>query len=286
MRPGLGQKVKQQLSAVRRIRASGGSVTPWLASLFAKGAGRVADRLHASYADESLTAALSVSTKLNFGCGYDKRPGHLNVDSDLQCAPDVLISAQSMAAFPTAFYEHIVAKDVLEHLPRALSWRLLLRFSDWLRPDGVLELQTSSILGVARLLEKQRDFDHQFGMVTCLFGNQAHPGDFHLTGFTDITLKVMLLASGFEFGDFDLIDGWMFRVDARKKRTWFEFDRPMTDQAFQTAVFSEALGRAPQPHEVEVFDQLVRTEGRRAAALEIFASHEHLRQVAQAHGFL
>ncbi len=246
----------------------------------------MAERLHSRFADTAVTNALSASTRLNFGCGYDKRPGHVNVDSDLRCQPDVLVTAQSMQAFPPTFYEQVVAKDVLEHLPRAQSWRLLLHFNDWLRPGGVLELQTSSILGVASLLETKSNFDHQFGMVTCLFGSQAHPGDFHLTGFTEITLKVMLLASGFEFGDFGLVDGWMFRVDARKTAPWFRWSGRESEQGFLTEVFGDALGRGPQPHEVEVFNQICRSQGRRAAAIEIFSSYEHLRRVAQEHGFL
>jgi hypothetical protein len=157
----------------------------------------------------------------------------------------VLVSQHSLAAFPASYYELIVAKDVLEHIPRTLSQRVLLEFNSWLALGGTLELQTSSVLGVAELIRARQDFEFQYGMVNCLFGTQAHPGDFHLTGFTEVTLKVMLLATGYSFGDFGLVDGWMYKLDAKKTKDWFTWSDsiPASDDDFVQAVFASALER-------------------------------------------
>ena len=57
--------------------------------------------------------------KLNIGCGYDKREGYLNVDVDPACAPDLLIRDGDYSPIPRRQFEEVLAKDVLEHIPRA-----------------------------------------------------------------------------------------------------------------------------------------------------------------------
>ncbi len=285
--------VRQRMANMLARNSEGVSVGAW----FISGVGRYAT----AYATElerrrfadtemgepELTAALSVSRHLNFGCGYDRREGFVNVDSDQACKPDVLIGLGSMGAFPTSFYQTIVAKDVLEHIPRLSSLRMLLLFNDWLATGGKLELQTSSILGVADLLRSRTDFSYHFGMVNCLFGSQMHSGDFHYTGFTETTLKVMLIASGFSFGEFQLVDGWMFKLDAVCSAPWYEWDDSsvLSEQEYCLAVFQSALGRGPNEAESIVFTDLLLRLGRRGAALEIFSSPERLLMIARLHGY-
>ena len=158
--------------------------------------------------------------KINYGCGYDKREGHLNVDVDPECSPDFLIPPGDLSGLPKAHFDEVYAKDVLEHLPRNGSLGLLIEFASLLRPGGQLILQTTSVLHVARMLEANPEFNQQFGWTICLFGNQAHPGDFHFTGFTERTLHVHLAAAGFEIRASELVDGWMMKVDCVKRESW------------------------------------------------------------------
>jgi hypothetical protein len=87
----------------------------------------------------------SIYEKINFGCGYDKREGYLNVDSDPACDPDFLIPIGDLSLLPKHHFKEVLAKDVLEHIPRAKSLDALLEFSSLLCDGGTLFLQTSSI---------------------------------------------------------------------------------------------------------------------------------------------
>jgi hypothetical protein len=44
------------------------------------------------------------SSKLNIGCGQDKREGYLNVDVDPVCAPDLLIVDGDYSAIPRLLF--------------------------------------------------------------------------------------------------------------------------------------------------------------------------------------
>jgi hypothetical protein len=154
-------------------------------------------------------------TRLNFGCGYDKRADYLNVDSDPACAPDVLLVDNDLSMLAGEPFEEVLALDVLEHIPRTQTPSVLLEWADLLGDGGRLRVKTSSILGVARQLEHEPSFREQYGWTLCLFGTQAHPGDFHQTGFTEMTLRVHLLAAGFDVERIWLTDRWLLHADAR-----------------------------------------------------------------------
>ncbi len=229
-------------------------------------------------------AGLRRYQRLNFGCGQDKRPGFVNVDLDPACEPDVLIRRQDLAQFPTSFYDEIVAKDVLEHIRRDESLSVLLRFNDWLSNGGVLHLSTTSILGVADRIRKYASFEHDLGMTICLFGSQAHAGDYHYTGFTERTLAALLVAAGFEPGPFSLADEWMFVVDARKTWSWSaEVSDGGAHAEFVKSLYRRALGRAPRRDELEGFSSELTAgrQTRKEVAHQVYGSHERLLYCAQ-----
>ncbi|MBR8157142.1 DUF4214 domain-containing protein [Burkholderia cenocepacia] len=189
------------------------------------------------------------AAKVNIGCGYDKREGYVNVDMDSACQPDVLITDNNFSNLPRREFQEVLAKDVLEHIPRSSTAAALLEWADLLAPGGTLDLQTSSILGVADLMRQHENYADQANFTIYLFGNQAHPGDFHFTGFTEATLKVHIIAAGFEIDDFSLEDHWLFAVRARKVLDWTELARTgavLSDREFVEEAYSRALFRAPE----------------------------------------
>lgn len=162
-------------------------------------------------------------SRLNYGCGYDKKNGYLNVDVDQACHPDWLIPAGDLSSLPKSHFDEVLAKDVLEHVPRAKSLEVLLDLASLIKVGGSIIVQTTSITKVAQKFIDNPLFEDQFGWTICLFGNQAHPGDFHYTGFTDTTLTVHLVAAGFKIIDKSMVDDWMMRFECEKIFSWDDF---------------------------------------------------------------
>jgi hypothetical protein len=191
----------------------------------------------------------SIPSKLNIGCGYDKRPGYLNVDMDPACKPDLLIADNDFSSLPRQHFEEVLAYDVLEHIGRAQTGAALLEWVDLLQVGGSLVVETSSILGVAEILSARPNYIDQANFTICLFGNQAHPGDFHHTGFTEATLKVQLIAAGLEIQDFQVRDTWIFLANARKASDWTRLlvtGASASNAEFVKLAYREALFREPE----------------------------------------
>ena len=227
--------------------------------------------------------------RLNFGCGYDKRDGYLNVDMDPLCDPDVLITDNDLSELPRNWFEEVLAKDVLEHIPRVESPNVLLEWADLLVEGGTLRVQTSSIDGVASEIAKERSFRMQYGWTLCLFGTQAQAGDFHLTGFTNTTLKVHLLAAGFDVDRMWVESSWLLNADATKVTSWSRIvdeSGDATDAEFVRAVYAQALDRQPSESELGYFLSELESgaRSRRGVAKHLMSSPEHLFVTAANHG--
>jgi hypothetical protein len=228
--------------------------------------------------DGSKAASPAVMSRmLNIGCGYDKRPGYLNIDMDPACEPDFLVGPDNADDLPADYFQKVLAKDVLEHIPRTQTLSALLQWARYLQLGGRLELQTSSIYGVVDMMRQQESFAYHYGMTVCMFGSQAHPGDFHYTGFTEQTLRVHLLAAGFMPISVKLCDGWLFHVQAMKYEDWTTEPAEGDKIAFLS---ERALGRQPDPHHYSVFEHISYLE----AARIVYGSSERLFYVASKFG--
>jgi len=222
--------------------------------------------------------------KVNIGCGYDKRPGYLNVDVDPACNPDVLTRDNDLSILPQGHFEEVLAHDVLEHIPRAFTQAAILDWAALLKPGGTLALQTSSILGVAELMQRNDNFEFQFNWTGCLFGNQQHSGDFHHSGFTEKTLRVHLQSAGFEEPQFKTCDGWLLSASVRKIHDWTDLLRSMTqssDEEFLSAAYQQMYGREVDFTGTSHYLPLIQQTSRQQALRAIAASPERLYRVAR-----
>jgi hypothetical protein len=215
----------------------------------------------------------NMSRLLNIGCGYDKRAGYLNIDMDPACEPDFLVGPNNADALPSNYFEKVLAKDVLEHIPRTQTLSALLQWAQYLKVGGRLELQTSSVYGIVDMMRQKETFEYHYGMSVCMFGSQAHAGDFHYTGFTEQTLRVHLLAAGFMPLSIKIDDGWLFHVQAIKFEDW-TVEPKATDKI--AALCQNALGRAPEAHHYSVFAKMPYVE----AARTLYSSIERLYYIA------
>lgn len=227
--------------------------------------------------------------KINIGCGYDKRPDFLNVDTDPACQPDILISDNGYGELPRRHFSEVLAKDVLEHIPRCETANVVLEWADLLSPGGALELRTTSLLGIARLMEQHSNYADQANYADELFGNQAHAGEFHYTAFTESTLKAQLIAAGFEIASFELVDHRRFAVRAIKQTDWTKLADAAADQsnrAFVDIAYREILFREPEAFFLEI--DLAALDGgtcsRRDFVKKLHASEERRLRVAMRHG--
>jgi hypothetical protein len=53
-------------------------------------------------------------------------------------------------------------------------------------------------------------------LIQCLFGTQAYNGDFHYTGFTELTIKYYLESAGLTILSIKPKDEWLFDIIAQK----------------------------------------------------------------------
>ena len=156
--------------------------------------------------------------RLNLGSGNDLRPGYLNVDMHAWQHPDLVADVCKLDMLPAGYYEEIVAQDVLEHLPRTATKRVLAHWNGLLAMGGKLILRVPDPIGLANLLSRPdcQLIAQQESLIQCLFGTQAYSGDFHFTAFTRPILEHYLAVTGFALEEIEARDGWLYDVVARK----------------------------------------------------------------------
>lgn len=184
--------------------------------------------------------------KVNIGCGYKKLEGYINVDVVADVQPDILIeSGQSvLALLPSNEFDEVLANDVLEHIPHSSTMNVLLDWAALLKPAGNLVLQTSLITGIVDIMRSRPCFETEYNFMRCLFGFQAHHGDFHYTSFTKATLHTYLVAAGFHVPKFSVKDLWLISCVAEKVSDWRALADPDGDDAnFVVESFRRILKR-------------------------------------------
>lgn len=156
--------------------------------------------------------------RMNVGCGYDVRPGYLNVDVQPKHSPDLVADATHLPMLPSGYFEEILAQDVLEHFERARTQPALDEWSRLLGDGGTLILRVPSLLDLFEMLSapERRGFDAAQEIVHLLYGTQAYTGDYHLTSFTPELLDGYLSRAGFLVCEASLLHGWLFDIRARK----------------------------------------------------------------------
>ena len=189
--------------------------------------------------------------KLNVGCGFDIRPGYLNVDLNDFHSPDIVADIIDLKGFPSNTFEEIVAKDVLEHFLWADTPKALLEWNRVLAPGGRLFLATTWLTGLAQRILHPSFADLEFQRLTIvnLFSMQKYPGDFHYTAFTERLLRYHMWAAGFEVESLEIFGGWIIQGWFVKRRDYSGEDLRdiQGDEAFVGAVYRALLEREADP---------------------------------------
>lgn len=163
---------------------------------------------------------LKFPRRLNLGCGFDLRPGYLNVDFQPFHKPDLVANVGKLDFLPAGYYEEILAQDVLEHLPRTSTRKILVHWNRLLAVGGLLHIRAPNALSILRQLadSEYQSVAKQEELIQILFGTQAYSGDFHFTSFTELLLGHYLRVTGFDVLSITLPDAWNLDAIGRKVR--------------------------------------------------------------------
>jgi predicted SAM-dependent methyltransferase len=231
--------------------------------------------------------------KLNLGCGFDHKPGYVNVDLNERHNPDVVANAIDLPTFPPSRYEEIIAQDVLEHVVREDVRKALFEWNRLLVIGGRIFIRTTELGGLLRMLESPANqaIADQERLVQNLFGTQAYTGDFHLTGFTENTFRFYMWEAGFEIETLGLLHGAFLDSWARKVRDIsFQhlIDRAAGNEAFVRSAYQDILGRPPRTDEqaADLNSLMNNAQGRLNVIRKLLLSDERKqRMIAQAPPF-
>ena len=217
--------------------------------------------------------------KLNLGCGWDKREGFINIDLHARHAPDLVADATRLTEIEDNFAVHAVAQDILEHIHRDRCATALQEWNRVLQFGGYLEVRTTDVIGIVELMnepERANPEGHAH-LLQCMFGTQGYVGDFHLNGFTEISLRDAFERAGFEVVYIGRQDQWLLDVVGRKIRhappdVLFTSG---TDAEFLTAAYQRFLARDPEAEGQSYWmDQLSQGTPREVIASILSASDE------------
>ncbi|MEO3385268.1 methyltransferase domain-containing protein [Mesorhizobium sp. CAU 1741] len=186
--------------------------------------------------------------RLNLGCGFDVREGWINVDMHDHHGPDLVCDVTWLKPIESNSADYVLAQDVLEHIHRVKCATALLEWNRVLKIGGQLDVRVPDVVAIVALMRDEQfasEQGHQH-LLQCMFGTQSYEGDYHLNGFTELSLKHALHDAGFEIAHFGHRDEWLFDVVATKMRH-AEPDnvlRIADDNTFVDAAYERYAGRA------------------------------------------
>lgn len=168
--------------------------------------------------DFGALAASTKGMKLNLGCGFDVREGWYNVDLHEFHKPELVCDVTWLAPLEDRAATYVLAQDILEHVHRDRCLTALREWNRVMMDGGLLEIRVPDVMALVDLMrepESQTPERHAV-LLQCMFGTQGYDGDFHLNGFTEISLRDAFAKSGFEIEVLRHKDVWLFEVLARK----------------------------------------------------------------------
>lgn len=190
------------------------------------------------------------SRKLNIGCGFDLRPGYINIDLQSFHRPDIVAGVLDLSVVPSNWAEEIIASDLLEHIGRRQTCHALLEWNRVLSPGGRLYVRTTYLPGLLKRITYDwfGSIETHKQLINDLFSTQAYEGDYHFTAFTEKLMRFYMWACGFEIGALDIQDNWLFVVHATKAVDYSYADLVATtasDRDFVLGLYREVLRREP-----------------------------------------
>ena len=147
--------------------------------------------------------------RLHLGCGTRYLEGYINIDhpSSEHTVQQGLVADRYAdiltLTFPSGTVDEIRLHHVFEHFPRQIALALLCRWTDWLKPGGVLRIETPDVMSSAWELVLPWSSDRKRQQVVRhLFGSHEASWAAHWDGWYARRFKTTLKAIGYSTLEF------------------------------------------------------------------------------------
>jgi predicted SAM-dependent methyltransferase len=142
--------------------------------------------------------------KLHLGCGLRYMDGYINIDQpDCEHTVQAGLRADVYAditqlSYPANSVDEIRLHHVFEHFDRPVALALVCRWRDWLKPGGLLRIETPDSLACFRFLVSPfRLFDKKQQVMRHVFGSHEAAWAAHRDGWYREKFRVTLTTLGF-----------------------------------------------------------------------------------------
>ncbi len=141
--------------------------------------------------------------KLHLGCGEKYLEGYVNIDFPVGehtvMSPKADIFADVAAlSYPDGTVDEIRSHHLFEHFSRAEALKLLVRWRGWLKPDGLLVIETPDFATSAALYLTTLSTKRKFQLSRHIFGSQEAAWADHKDHWDKDKFSLVLKKMGFK----------------------------------------------------------------------------------------
>lgn len=167
--------------------------------------------------------------RLNLGCGPNKLPGFVNIDSVEAFKPDLLLDISQPLPYPDLSVDEILADGILEHFDKYLRFIVFYEWARVLKIGGTINLSVPNLEKIVWRYFKfgfEKFTDTVFG--ENMLASEAYIGHFgnHKWGYSKKSLEAFVKMFGLEPIKIET-KGLVLRIIGEKKRhvTQAEIDK-------------------------------------------------------------
>lgn len=133
---------------------------------------------------------------LNVGCGPLRIEGEIGVDKYPTAGADVIADMRALP-YGDGTVDRVRLDHVLEHQPVREAVTVLFEMWRVLKPGGTIRVGVPDLWATCLAYVTHPSFADKAGLVRNLYGGQAHPGEYHKSGWDRSTLRDLLESVGF-----------------------------------------------------------------------------------------